>query len=73
MASLRPGPMSWTWLWIPLYFPPELCPELSYALPSWEVLSYVLVLGDYLIRIPPHEPALIPRSFTHSEVRPLMT
>ena len=67
MASLRPGPMSWTWLWIPLYFPPEL----SYALPSWEVLSYVL--RDYLIRIPPHEPTLIPRSFTHSEVRPLMT
>ena len=65
MASLE----TWTWLWIPLYFPPEL----SYALPSWEVLSYVVVLRDYLIRIPPHEPALIPRSFTHSEVRPLMT
>ena len=34
-------------------------------------LSYVR--RDYLIRIPPHEPVLIPCSFTHLEVRPLMT
>ena len=43
--------------------------ELCFALMG--MLSYVR--RDYLIRIPPHEPVLILCSFTHLEVRPLMT
>ena len=61
-----------------IHWPVDLAPDSS-LFSSWAELCFALmgrlsyVRRDYLIRIPPHEPVLIPCSFTHLEVRPLMT
>ena len=61
-----------------IHWPVDLALDSS-LFSSWAELCFALmgrlsyVRRDYLIRIPPHEPVLIPCSFTHLEVRPLMT